>query len=257
MKQVTLIKQQDTLQIIQDALNSFIKRDKNGDWLECINHWEVVVMDLMSSSNNHITWSTLYSVNYITRIEALFLLLNLPTGFLRDNPEFEPDYEPNHDPYSQGSICPITRMRRCFTDSFEMTALNRSNLHFSSTDSQESWGFIVNVNEFIEWSINAGFTKPISSNESSNATIGKSNIESYNENYRKWSEFHNARVVITAYENISLNNKNPNSFIDSDKYYNQYKEQLIPKSEAGNLPAKTTLRDYIYKYNKFIKSIAP
>ena len=38
MKQVTLIKQQDTLQIIQDALNSFIKRDKNGDWLECINH---------------------------------------------------------------------------------------------------------------------------------------------------------------------------------------------------------------------------
>ncbi|CAC9957215.1 hypothetical protein [uncultured Gammaproteobacteria bacterium] len=55
MKQVTLIKQQDSLQIIQDELNNFIKRDKNGNWLECINYWETVVMSLMSSNNNHIT----------------------------------------------------------------------------------------------------------------------------------------------------------------------------------------------------------
>lgn len=255
MKQVTLIKQHNTLQTIQDELNDFIKRDKNGDWLECINYWELVVMDLMISNNNHITWATLNSVNYITKIEALFLLLNLPTGFLRNNPEFEPDYEPNHDPYSQGSICPITGMRKCFIDSFEMTVLNRSNLHFSATDSQESWGFVVNVNEFIEWSINVGFTKLVNSDENLTSTESKSNIEDYNDNYRKWSEFHNARVVITAYENIDSNNKNPNSFIDTDKYYNQYKGQLVPKSEAGDLPAKTTLRDYIYKYNKFIKSI--
>ncbi len=255
MKQVALIKQHNTLQTIQDELNAFIKRDKNGDWLECINYWELIVMDLTISNNNHITWATLNSVNYITKIEALFLLLNLPTGFLRDNPEFEPDYEPNHDPYSQGSICPITGMRRCFTDSFEMTALNRSNLHFSATDSQESWGFVVNVNEFIEWSINVGLTKLVNSDENLTNTESKSNIEDYNDNYRKWSEFHNARVVITAYENIDSNNKNPSSFINSDKYYNRYKEKLVPKSEAGDLPAKTTLRDYIYKYNKFIKSI--
>ncbi len=209
MKQVTLIKQQDSLQIIQDELNNFIKRDKNGNWLECINYWETVVMSLMSSNNNHITQSTLHSISYITRIEALFLLLNLPTGFLRDNPEFEPDYEPNHDPYSQGSICPITRMRRCFTDSFEMTALNRSNLHFSATDSQESWGFVVNVSEFIEWSISVGFTKLVNSDESLKNTESKSNIEDYNNNHRKWSAFHNARVVITAYENTPSDKKNP------------------------------------------------
>ena len=255
MKQVKLINKQNTFQKIQDELNSFTERDKDGNWLECINYWELVIMDLMISNNNHITWSTLHRVNYITKLEALFLLLDLPTGFLRDNPDFEPDYEPNHDPYSQGSICPITGMRRCFTDSFEMTALNRSDLHFSSTDSQEPWGFVVNVDEFIEWSINAGFTKLIDGDECLKNTESKSNIEDYNNNYRKWSEFHNARVVITAYENINSNNKNPSSFINSDKYYNQYKEQLIPKSEAGDLPAKTTLRDYIYKYNTFIKSI--
>ena len=255
MKQVTLIKQQNTFQKIKDELNSFIKRDKDGNWLECINHWELIIMDLTISDKNHITWSTLHSVNYITKIEALFLLLDLPTGFLRDNPEFVPDYEPNHDPYSQGSICPITGMRRCFTDSFEMTALNRSNLHFSAVDSQEAWSFVVNVNEFIEWSIEAGFTELINSDENKITAEPKSNIESYNNNYRKWSEFHNARVVITAYENNKSSNTNPKSFTDSNKYYNLYKDELVPKSEGGKLPARTTLRDYIYKYDKFIKSM--
>jgi hypothetical protein len=251
MNEVELINKKDSLIKINKTISKIEKKHDDYEILECTKLGRSIEKDLLNDFAVDIYWNNVHTLYKITKWEALLLTMNLPVI----------NYHRSVTIKNYSRACEETLNNLLFKDTFEYKQLDRSGLFPKTFDisAKEEWAQEAFTKSFINWTLDdAKLTRLIDDdNANSRTNKAKSNIESYNENYRKWSEFHNARVVITAYENIDLNNKNPNSFIDSDKYYNQYKGQLIPKSEAGDLPARTTLRDYIYKYNKFIKSIAP
>jgi DNA mismatch repair ATPase MutS len=114
---------------------------------------------------------------------------------------------------------------------------------------EEKSGFISDAEDkvytdgFISWAIDQGIIAII------NGKGKKNNINKFNSE-RVDAKEHNKQVIIDAFYKYKSKSDSINSFMDNNKYYEKYKSDLVPMFEDGELPKKSTLRDYLYDSEK-------
>jgi len=160
--------------------------DKN-----CINYWKRVLKNLAEHRySEYISWDNIEKFESIHYLEALFLLLGLPTRFLLEHKEFDL-YK---SPYSND--CSDNGVREVFTNTIECQALERSDQDWIPGDPYvggRSNNF--DVSFFIKWSLEKGFIEKSDNTEeyeSSSSPLGK-----YND-YRGWAKVHNTIATMVA-----------------------------------------------------------
>ena len=213
----------------------------------CLDYWKSVLDNLTEDQySGYISWKNIEKFESVHHLEALFLLLDLPTKFLLENKEFNL----YRSPYSNG--CSDSRVREVFTNTIEFQALERSNQEWLPGDLDgESKGNNFDVIFFIKWSIERGFIEKLDNTEEyepSSSPFGK-----YND-YRGWAKVHNTIATIVALELYKGTRESTSSILKDNKFYGQLSKNLVPKKEDGiDKPKPKTLENYISEYNNFNK----
>ena len=215
----------------------------------CIEYWKNVRDNLTEPQyNDYITWDNIEKFETIHYLEAIFLLLNLPTRFLVENKEFNL-FNPATPECLDESI------RQIFSTSIECTALERSNQVIPHTPFGEEMIGHYQVMEFIEWAIETGFVEEVKGDLDNNLdnNSNKNSLEKYND-YRGWAKVHNTIATLVALELYEGKLTSNSSILNNEKFYNKLSEKLAPKTEGGvDKPKPHTLENYISAYNNFNK----
>jgi len=249
MKKVRLINEPNTIENLSEALLSFEKKHINARQ-ECINYWKNTINDLkkLNTQECKITWNNLHMFENIQKIEALFLLLALPTDFLITNSKFNPFYHHNFCPENSA-------MDKYILGSAEMMSLDRSGLIFKPRWRMDNrWNHTVEVENFINWTLKSGLTYLID-NENVKTEHSNKHLNKLNEQ-KKEAEIHNSVIAITSYLELQKHKKNRtiNSIFNDDKFYNGIHKNLIAITEDGDKPSKNTIKNYLYRYKSLIES---
>ena len=142
MNKYKLINPSATLAELNEALedDAFLAFESKA----CISYWENVANNLaVNQYSDYITWESIERFEHIHYLEAIFLLLNLPTRFLLENKEFD-----LYRPFESG--CADEPIRKIFTTSVECVALERSNQATVLTPYGDEMPGYYQVMEFIE-----------------------------------------------------------------------------------------------------------
>jgi hypothetical protein len=213
----------------------------------CVNYWKGVRDNLTEHQySEYISWSNIEKFESIHYLEAIFLLLNLPTRFLLEHKEFNL-YD---SPYSNN--CSDSDAREVFINTIECQALERSHQDWISDDPYgESRGNNFDVSSFIEWSLKKGFIEELDSvnkEELNNNHLGK-----YND-YRGWAKVHNTIASLVALELYEGKLDSVSSILNDKTFYEKLSKKLAPKTQDGkDKPKPHTLENYISGYNNFNK----
>jgi hypothetical protein len=211
----------------------------------CISYWKNIINNLtVTKYSDYITWENIERFENIHYLEAIFLLLNLPTRFLLENKEFDlfKSFE--------GS-CFDEPIRQVFSTSVECIALERSYQETPHTPYGDEMIGHYQVKEFVGWAIDMEFIQIIEDN--SNDDFGDTPLGKYND-YRGWAKVHNTIATLVALEAYDGKLSSNSSILNNDKFYNNLSKNLVPKKEDGiDKPKPKTLENYISKYNNFNK----
>ena len=209
----------------------------------CIKYWGDVLDNLTESQySEYISWSNIEKFESIHYLEAIFLLLGLPTRFLLEHKEFDL----YNSPYSKD--CSDDGIRGVFTNTIECQALERSHQDWISDEPYGgSRGNNFDVSSFIEWSLKKGFTEKINNtnkNELSDSPLGR-----YNDS-RGWAKVHNTISTVVALELYEGKLKSTSSILKDNNFYKKLSEKLVPKERDGkDKPQPKTLKNYVSEYN--------
>jgi len=215
----------------------------------CVNYWKNVLNNLtVNQYAEYITWNNIERYETIHYLEAIFLLLDLPTRFLVENKEFNL-FKP------ATTECLDESVRQIFSTSIECTALERSYQVTPHTPYGDEMVGHYQVMEFIEWAVKTGFVEEVKDDLDSDldSDLNKNPFGKYND-YRGWARFHNTiatLVVLELYDGRLTSNK---SILGNKDFYKKLSEKLVPKYKDGkDKPKPHTLENYISAYNKFNK----
>ena len=211
----------------------------------CINYWKNVLNNLtVNQYSEYITWSNIERYETIHYLEAIFLLLDLPTRFLVENKGFNL-FKP------ATTECSDELIRQVFSTSVECTALERSYQATPHTPFGDEMVGHYQVTEFIEWAIDKGFIEEIEDNSTDD--LDKNPLGKYND-YRGWARVHNTIATLVALELYEGKLTSNSSILNDKSFYSKLSEKLAPIKENGtDKPKPHTLENYISSYNKYKK----
>lgn len=211
----------------------------------CVDYWKSVLNKLTENQySEYITWSNIERYETIHYLEAIFLLLNLPTGFLIKNKGFD-----LFRPATDG--CLDEPIRQIFSTSTECVALERSHQVIPCTPFGDEMIGYYQVSEFIEWAIGAGFIEKIE--DSAPDDLDKNPLSRYND-YRGWAKVHNTVATLVELELYKGKLTSNSSILNNSSFYGKLSEKLVPKEQNGtDKPKPKTLENYISEYNSFNK----
>jgi len=195
MRDVKLTNTSQILKEIDVEIKDFASKDNSSERLE---YWSNVLNHLSLNYKEYISWSNIDAFDEVTQLEALFLLLDLPTRFLLENKDFEENLYNSNDPLD-------AKIRELFLDSAESKAL----INGVGIRAIDGWGNETNnidVAEFINWSLHsAGFIKlssnnlkvPLNKNESRSAKVESMQeiVDEYIHEYFKEYQFISRRKI--------------------------------------------------------------
>jgi len=215
----------------------------------CVNYWKNTLNNLtVNQYGEYITWSNIEKYETIHYLEAIFLLLNLPTRFLVENKEFD-----LFKPATTG--CLDESIRQIFSTSVECTALERSYQTTPHTPFGDEMAGHYQVMEFIEWAIKTGFVEEVKDDLDNDldSDLNKNPLGKYND-YRGWAKVHNTIASLVALELYDGKLNSASSILNDKTFYGQLSEKLAPIKENGtDKPKPHTLENYISSYNKYKK----
>lgn len=211
----------------------------------CISYWKNVANNLtVNQYSDYITWDNIDRFEHIHYLEAIFLLLNLPTRFLLENKEFD-----LFKPFESG--CADEPIRQIFSTSVECIALERSNQATVFTPYGDEMPGYYQVMEFIEWAIDMEFIQDIKDEPDNDSD--STPLENYN-NYRGWAKVHNTITTLVALKLYEGKLKSTNSILNDKTFYEGLSKNLAPKKQGTeDKPEPKTLINYISAYNNFNK----
>ncbi|MEO1944280.1 MAG: hypothetical protein ABGY11_08250 [Candidatus Thioglobus sp.] len=211
----------------------------------CVNYWKNVLNSLtVNQYGDYITWSNIERYETIHYLEAIFLLLNLPTRFLVENKEFDL-FKP------ATAECLDESIRQIFSTSVECTALERSHQVTPHTPYADEMVGHYQVMEFIEWAIETGFVAKVGDDLDSG--LDKNPLGKYND-YRGWAKVHNTITSLVALELYEGRLTSTSSILKDKDFYGNLSKKLAPKTQDGqDKPKPKTLENYISEYNNFNK----
>jgi hypothetical protein len=151
MREIKLINTSQILKELDTEIRSFVSENGSSDSSE---YWSNVLKQLSSNYKEYISWSNIgaFESGDIKHLEALFLLLDLPTRFLLKNKDFENKLLSSNDLLD-------TKVQELFLETAENIALSNS-VEVRATDGWGNETNKINVTGFINWSLHsAGFIK--------------------------------------------------------------------------------------------------
>jgi len=232
MTEVEFIKKPDTLTKIKDAIASIVAR---GDLRsKALPDWELMSLNLSESMSNinNITLANVHKFKVIKKKQCLFVILDLPTHFLNENPSFISDMEQDiHNP-----------IYKIIWNSQEFSLLNQSGLEFSEFNASifDKWEYDIQTSTFIEW---------LESSELIESQQRDTAFDNYN-NYRGWAKIHNTIATLVALELYDGKLTSTSSILNDKNFYEQlFKELVTIEREGKDKPKEKTLQNYVSDYN--------
>jgi len=232
MTEVEFINQPDTLTKIKDAIESIAAR---GDlWSKALPDWKLMSKNLSESmsNTNNITLANVHTFKIIKKKQCLFILLDLPTHFLNENPSFISDMEQDiHNP-----------IYKIIWNSQEFSLLNQSGLEFSEFNASifDEWEYDIQTSTFIEWLEFSELIEPQQSDTS---------FDNYN-NYRGWAKIHNTIATLVALKLYDGKLTATSSILKDKNVYKQlFKELVTIERDGTDKPKEKTLQNYVSDYN--------
>lgn len=241
MNEYRLIKPSSVL----DQLNEFIEDELflRYESEEYVNYWRIVHNNLTEHQfSEYISWNNIEIFESIHYLEAIFLLLDLPTRFLLEYKEFnlyDSTYKSNFSD---------TDVKEVFTNTIECLALQGSNQDWvfeGEYCDERSNSFSVSV--FVAWSLEKGFIQKLDTTPEygqSNNPLGK-----YND-YRGWAKAHNTIATLVALELYEGRLESTSSKLKDRVFYENLSKKLVSKERDGkDKPKSKTLENYISEFN--------
>jgi hypothetical protein len=151
MRDIELINTSQILKELDTEIRSFVSENGSSDSSK---YWSNVLEQLSSNYTEYISWSNIgaFESGDIEHLEALFLLLDLPTRFLLKNKNFEKKLLSSNDLLD-------TKVQELFLETAENMTLSNS-VEVRATDGWGNETNKINVAGFINWSLHsAGFIK--------------------------------------------------------------------------------------------------
>jgi hypothetical protein len=149
MREIKLINTSQILKELDTEIRSFVSENGSSDSSE---YWSNVLKQLSSNYKEYISWSNIgaFESGDIEHLEALFLLLDLPTRFLLKNKDFENKLLSSNDLLD-------TKVQELFLETAENIALSNS-VEVRATNGWNNETDKVDVAGFINWALHsAGF----------------------------------------------------------------------------------------------------
>jgi len=247
MNKYKLLNQSTVLAELNESIDDFLPWEKGDE--DCLKYWKNVLNNLtVNQYKDYITWENIERFENIHYLEAIFLLLNLPTRFLLENKKFD-----LFKPF--GGSCFDESIRQVFSASVECVALERSYQEIPRTPFGDEMIGHYQVTEFVEWAINTGFVKKIEDGSDNNLDIdpNKNPLGKYN-NYRGWAKVHNTIATLVALKLYKGNLESTSSILKDKTFYEHLSKELAPiKKDGQRKPKPHTLENYISQYNNFNK----
>ena len=144
MRKIELINTSQILKELDTEIRSFVSENGSSDSSE---YWSNVLKQLSSNYKEYISWSNIDAYEDIEHLEALFLLLDLPTRFLLKNKDFEKKLFALDDLLD-------TKVQELFLETTENIALSNS-AEVRATDGWNNETDKINVAGFINWSLHS------------------------------------------------------------------------------------------------------
>ena len=241
MNEYRLIKPSSVLdklnEVIEDELFPCFESE------EYVNYWRIVRNNLTEHQfSEYISWNNIEIFESIHYLEAIFLLLDLPTRFLLEYKEFNL-YD---SPYK--SNCSDTDVTEVFTNTIECLALQGSDQDWRydnpyGEDRNGSFG----VRNFIAWCLEKGFIQKLDTTPEYGQS--KNPLGKYN-NYRGWAKAHNTIATLVALELYEGRLESTSSKLKDRVFYENLSKKLVSKERDGkDKPKSKTLENYISEFN--------
>ncbi len=169
MREIELINTSQILKELDIEIKSYISEKGSSDRSE---YWSDILRQLSLNYKEYISWSNINAFEEITQLEALFLLLNLPTRFLIKNKEFEVEL----NDYLDSTLDRL--IKNSFINSVECIALSRNTkIRIANDWGERNAAANINTPLFLTWSKNNNFIKYASEKKESPVAKSESTLK--------------------------------------------------------------------------------